>query len=224
MAQTSKSAKMHTWKIPLLLCLIHSISIPPTNSYCYWSPIHSPRDFYQTYWPTVCLLSELGLKCLYLRPLWGYELRYVLITPVSHHHPLLSVFNLIRFYSFYSFSPWMFFFFLISEGTWVLYISFSFSNLNLNPEDMQVKSTKSTFSFFDIFCLWNHNVSCVFLWPGLYSKLRMKPLTKKVQAVPYDWCYHYTISLSIPSVLWGLFIHTMDSYWSPTLYHAWGYC
>lgn len=169
----------------------------------------------------VCLLSELGLKCLYLRPLWGYELRYVLITPVSHHHPLLSVFNLIRFYSF---SPWMFFFFLISEGTWVLYISFSFSNLNLNPEDMQVKSTKSTFSFFDIFCLWNHNVSCVFLWPGLYSKLRMKPLTKKVQAVPYDWCYHYTISLSIPSVLWGLFIHTMDSYWSPTLYHAWGYC
>lgn len=107
MAQTSKSAKMHTWKIPLLLCLIHSISIPPTNSYCYWSPIHSPRDFYQTYWPTVCLLSELGLKCLYLRPLWGYELRYVLITPVSHHHPLLSVFNLIRFYSF---SPWMFFF------------------------------------------------------------------------------------------------------------------
>lgn len=55
----------------------------------------------------VCLFSELGLKCLYLRPLWGYELRYVLITPVSHHHPLLSVFNLIRFYSF---SPWMFFF------------------------------------------------------------------------------------------------------------------
>lgn len=55
----------------------------------------------------VCLLSELGLKCLYLRPLWGYELRYVLITPISHHHLLLSVFNLIRFYSF---SPWMFFF------------------------------------------------------------------------------------------------------------------
>lgn len=67
MTQTPKSAKMHTWKIPLLLCLIHSISIPPTNSYCYWSLIHSPRDFYQTYWPTVCLfVFRVGIKMFIL--------------------------------------------------------------------------------------------------------------------------------------------------------------